>query len=101
MRTSFRAAYYNIQGRMDGQTRPLKPTSVSEPTELEQLITVLKTRFRTSAAEYVLQIKNFTTRMGDSVASTYATLNESATIVQEAGAMTEEQLAKRYQAQIP
>ena len=52
---------------MDGQPRPLKPTSVPEPTELEQLITILKTRFRTFAAEYVLQIENFTTRVGESL----------------------------------
>ena len=64
-------------------------------------ITIIKNRFRTSAADFVTEIETFSARHNDSVATTFARFNEPATIVQEAGAMTEEQLARRYLPHIP
>ena len=67
-------AYYRLQGRLDGQHAPIKPTvSAAEPTELELFITTIKNRFRTSAAEYVTQIETFSARHNDSVATTFCT----------------------------
>ena len=48
-------AYYRLQGRLDGQHAPIKPTaSAAKPTELELFIAIIKNRFRTSAAKFSL-----------------------------------------------
>ena len=49
--------YYRFHGRGDGMTEP-QPPSQPEPNKLQAFVDAIKTRFRTSSAEYLIKLEN-------------------------------------------
>ena len=86
--------YYRFHGRGDGITEP-QPPSQPKPHELQAFIDAIKTRFRTSSAEYLIELDNMVCSPTDTVSSIYAKFNDAASVIEGSNAMTSEQLALR------
>ena len=67
--------------------------SQPEPHELQAFVDAIKTRFRTSSAEYLIKLDNMVCSPTDTFSSIYAKFNDAASVIEGSNAMTSEQLA--------